>query len=122
MALRLTAPVTTTSPAQLVSDAASRATALLRARDLAGFRATFREADAIEDVHRRYQLRSKLIETALAGAGAGGPRDAATLFLLAAEEAVAALEQEAREPVFLNYAGVALYELGALPAAEALFR
>ena len=36
--------------------------------------------------------------------------------------AVELLEEEPREPVLLNYAGVALYELGSLDAAEALFR
>src|SRR6266516_4349199 len=41
--------------------------------------------------------------------------------LATATAALDALEAEPREPVLLNYAGVALYEVGALQAAELLF-
>ena len=121
MALRLIdpdpAPQPGRPPAELLLGKAQSA---LAAKDLAGYRALFAEAAAVTDVHRRYQARKVLVEAGLATRG-GDAATVAPVFLIAARGAVEALEDEPREPVLLNYAGVALYEIGELPAAEALF-
>src|SRR3954463_8364763 len=99
-----------------------RAQACLAAGDLKAYRELFAHAATVEDPHRRYQARRTLIEQGLAAARDTPSKDVPALFLTAARGAVGLLEAEPREPVLLNYAGVALYELGALDAAEALFR
>lgn len=71
---------------------------------------------------RRYRARRDAIELALARAGSAPARDLPDLFAGAAEEALAGLAEEPSEPLLLNYAGVGLYELGALEAAAELFR
>jgi tetratricopeptide (TPR) repeat protein len=69
---------------------------------------------------QRYRGRRDAIESSLAAASAAG-RDLPALYAGVAREALAGLEEEAGEPLLLNYAGVALYELGALDAAAELF-
>ncbi len=91
------------------------AAARLAAGDWAGYRALVAEALEVADVHRRYQACRTLVEAALSA----GSNPAA--LLAAATAAVDILETEPREPVLLNYAGVALYEVGAVKAAELLF-
>jgi glycosyltransferase involved in cell wall biosynthesis len=91
------------------------ATARLSAGDWAGYRSVFAEAGKVEDVHRRYEARRALLAAGLRA----GSKPAALVTTAAA--ALDALVEEAREPVLLNAAGVAFYELGALQAAEALF-
>jgi tetratricopeptide (TPR) repeat protein len=123
MALRLSRPAdaseTSTRTSQRID---ARAKACLAAGDLKGYRELFAHAAAVEDPHRRYQARRTLIEQGLAAAGSTPSKDVPALFLAVARSAVELLEDEPREPVLLNYTGVALYELGALDAAEALFR
>src|SRR3954470_20510155 len=99
-----------------------RAQACLAARDLKGYRELFAFVAELEDAHRRYQARRTLIEQGLGAARDTPSKDVPALFLAVARSAVELLEAEAREPVLLNYAGVALYELGSLDTAEALFR
>src|SRR4051794_32141431 len=99
-----------------------RAQACLAAGDLKGYRELFAHVGGIEDPHRRYQARRTLIEQGLGAARSTPSKDVPALFLAVARSAVELLEAEPREPVLLNYAGVALYELGSLDAAEALFR
>src|SRR4051794_31953444 len=99
-----------------------RAQACLAAGDLKGYRELFAHVAEIEDPHRRYQARRTLIEQGLGAASRTPSKDVPALFLAVARSAVELLEAEPREPVLLNYAGVALYELGALDAAEAFFR
>lgn len=91
------------------------AAAKLAAKDWAGFRAVIGDAGKIEDVHRRYEARRALLAAGLR-AGASGPPLVAT-----AASAVEVLEDDPREPVLLNCAGVAFYELGAVAVAESLF-
>jgi glycosyltransferase involved in cell wall biosynthesis/predicted Zn-dependent protease len=91
------------------------ATARLNAGDWAGYKATFADAAAIEDVHRRYEARRALLAAGLRAAA----KPAALIATAAA--ALDILIEEPREPVVLNAAGVAFYELGALQAAEELF-
>jgi tetratricopeptide (TPR) repeat protein len=100
----------------------ARAQACLAAGDLKGYRELFAHVAEIEDPHRRYQARRTLIEQGLGATRSAPSKDVAALFLAVARNAVELLEAEPREPVLLNYTGVALYELGALDAAEALFR
>jgi tetratricopeptide (TPR) repeat protein len=96
---------------RLVPAAAAR----LSAGDWAGYRAVFAEAGKEQDVHRRYEARRALLAAGLQA----GSKPAA--LLATAAVALDALVEDAREPVLLNAAGVAFYELGALQAAEALF-
>lgn len=129
MALRLTVPgagpVAPAAPAPIASPVpavtlAARAQALLAARDLDGYRGLFARTAEIEDVHRRFQARRALIEAGLA-ARATAPAHVAPLFCAVATAAIELLEEDPREPVLLNHAGVACYELGAIVAAEKLF-
>ncbi|HEV3001115.1 MAG TPA: glycosyltransferase [Solirubrobacteraceae bacterium] len=97
-----------------------RAEACLAARDVAGYRALFAEAAAVEDQHRRHQARRGLIEAGLA-AGGRELNAMGLVFAAIARETLDVLDADPREPVLLNYAGIALYELGELGAAEQLF-
>ena len=118
MALRLTA-APAASPAPL--DPARAAAACFDRRDVDGYAALFADVAALEDVHARYAARIKLVEAALlAGRDADRARVPA-IYLAAARATVALLEEEPREPVLLNYAGVFFYELWSLEAAGALF-
>ncbi|MEA2346195.1 MAG: hypothetical protein QOF63_4364, partial [Thermoanaerobaculia bacterium] len=100
----------------------ARAQACLVAGDLKGYRELFAQAATVEDPHRRYQARRTLVEQGLAAASKMQSKDVPALFLAVATRTVELLEDEPREPVLLNYAGVALYELGSLDAAEKLFK
>jgi glycosyltransferase involved in cell wall biosynthesis len=101
----------TPATSRLVPAAAAR----LSAGDWAGYRAVFAEAGKEQDAHRRYEARRALLAAGLQA----GSKPAA--LLTTAAVALDALVEDAREPVLLNAAGVAFYELGALQAAEALF-
>ncbi|MEZ5120060.1 MAG: glycosyltransferase [Solirubrobacterales bacterium] len=125
MALRLTDPVgrpaaSPTSPAP-TAGLDARAHRLIAAGDLAGYAKLFGEATEIEDVHRRYETRMRLLA---AGLGVEGTTSAAVApaFAAVADAALSLLEDEPREPAIVNIAGIALYELGELAAAERLFR
>ncbi|WP_051471844.1 glycosyltransferase [Patulibacter minatonensis] len=120
MALRLTPePAATAEP--LAARLAPRADRLLRDHDLPGWSALHRSVDDEPDVHRRYEARRTLGERALAHPG-GSPAQVAARMLVVAGRLLHLLHDEPREPVLLNQAGVALYELGRLDDAEALFR
>lgn len=131
MALRLTAIADATGEASTdtssPSSAVQRVTALLArggaalsAGDVAGWRAIFARAAELPDPHLRQYARRGLAQAALTAPGTSvaqlGPRYAAV-----ADGLLAALEEEAREPTLLNIAGLALYELGVIAAAEPLF-
>jgi glycosyltransferase involved in cell wall biosynthesis/predicted Zn-dependent protease len=121
MALRLTDPSRSPTPSRPTpAQLCEHAAAFLRAGDRIAYRALFDDAAALENRHDRYGLRRALVERGLAAAGAEGAA-AAAIYLSVAEALLDLLEEEPREPVLLNYAGVALYELGALKAAKALF-
>src|SRR4051794_11801794 len=100
----------------------ARAQASLLARDFAGYGALFQEAASIDDVHRRYHARKRLVEQGLAAAGRGARTDVERTYLTVARAIAPLLAEEPSEPYFLNYMGVALYELGQLDVAESLFR
>ncbi|MDX6596824.1 MAG: hypothetical protein QOE87_711, partial [Gaiellales bacterium] len=80
----------------------------------------FAEAARWVDPHRRYQTRRRLAELVL-DAPRRGETDWMALFAAGAAELIGVLEEEAREPILLNYLGVLLYELGELRTAELLF-
>ncbi|HKG38794.1 MAG TPA: glycosyltransferase [Conexibacter sp.] len=120
MALRLTGSPTNASPAT-PPDPSAAAAACLDRHDLDGYAALFAEAASIVDVHARYAARTKLVEAALRAGQAADRARVPAIYLAAARATVALLEDEPREPVLLNYAGVLLYELWSLDAAAALF-
>ncbi|HEY6759739.1 MAG TPA: glycosyltransferase [Baekduia sp.] len=129
MALRLVAPVdgpakktiASATGAAAVAAVTTRAATLLDAHDLAGWRKLVDAAGELVDPNDRYLARRKLVESTLARRGAS-PAQTAERFLAGAVAALDALDDEPREPLLLNFAGVLLYELGAIVAAEALFR
>ncbi len=95
----------------------------LAMNQLDGYKALFERAAEHEDSHARYHARVLLIEEGLAAAGKTTSHAQVTqLFVAVANAALAALAEEPREPILLNYAGVAMYELWSLDAAHALFK
>jgi glycosyltransferase involved in cell wall biosynthesis len=116
MALRVTRPTAA------LADPGAAAVAALAREDLRAYRALFADTAAQERIHARYATRRALLEAGLQGPARETPAATAQRFAAVAGVALDALESEPREPVFLNYAGVALYELGSYAAAEALFR
>jgi glycosyltransferase involved in cell wall biosynthesis len=118
MALRVTRPTARLTAA----DPRAAATAALARGDLAAYRSLFAEAAGERSVHERYRIRKALLEAGLAGTAGERASAVAQRFAAVAAAALDALESEPREPVLLNYGGVALYELSAWSAAEALFR
>ena len=123
MALRLSRPADAADNSPRAAERIdARAQACLVAGDLKGYRALFAVVAEVDDPHRRYHAQRTLVEQGLAAAANTPAKDVPALFLAVARSGVELLEAEPREPVLLNYLGVALYELGALDAAEALFR
>jgi hypothetical protein len=118
MALRVNRP--TARPTG--TDPRVAATALLAREDLAGFRALFADVASEPGPHGPYKARKAIVEAGLQGPDRESPKAVAHRFATTAALALDALEENAREPVLLNYAGVALYEIGALAAAEGLFK
>jgi len=138
MALRLTGTSLSTSETTgaagdpfplLESGAAFAANLAAQARvHLAGnqrdrYHALFEKAAEHKDPQAVYHARVTLIEEGLQAAGKTTSATQATqLFVAVAKAALDALEEEPREPVVLNYAGVALYELWSLDAAHDIFK
>src|SRR3954451_16865464 len=123
MALRLTtaktAFETTRRPGE---EALELGRAALASNDLKRYRELFGEVAQESGYKRAYKARRCLIELGLAKLGNAQGTAVAPLMMAVANGALDALEQEPREPVLLNYAGIAFYELGSLKAAEALFK
>ena len=129
MALRLTTtPLATdhgarrpTDPGAWVHGLVSRAGACLAAGDITTYQDLLRQAADHDTPDRRYQAQVALVEQGLGAAGQAASGLAARIFGAVAAAALDALEQSPSEPVLLNYAGVAAYELWAIDAAKALF-
>ncbi len=121
MALRLTSTSFNQGP-PAAAELAEQARQLLAAGETGRYRALFARATEHEDPNRRYQARAVLLEQGLGAAGQAPAARAADIFMAVATSAVGVLEDEPREPLILNYAGVALYELWSLDAAQALFQ
>ncbi|MGA8718889.1 MAG: glycosyltransferase, partial [Solirubrobacteraceae bacterium] len=101
----------------------TQARAHLSANDLDGYKALFARAGEHTDPQARYHAHVRLVEEGLAAAGQAASITQAThRFVAAATGAIDALETDPREPILLNYAGVALYELWSLDAAHAIFK
>jgi tetratricopeptide (TPR) repeat protein len=138
MALRLTGislpdPDSTGAPGDLsalpqsggafASDLGLQARTLLAGNQRDRYLALFEKATEHTDPQAVYQARVTLIEEGLQAAGrAPSSPQAAQLFVAVAKAAIDVLEEEPREPVLLNYAGVALYELWSLEAAHDIFK
>jgi tetratricopeptide (TPR) repeat protein len=117
----------------LISSAASRAgvasgeelpalaRAALAAGDLASYRGLLTRATSLQDADERYWRSSQLVCEGLDAAAHMPQSHVHRLFAAIAAGALWALEAEPREPLLLNWAGVALYELWALDGAKALF-
>lgn len=75
-------------------------------------------ADLREETYRACR---RAVEHSIRGARDAAPRERATLHAGAAEAALALLAEEPREPLLLDRAGIALYELGARKGAAELF-
>ncbi|HEY3020446.1 MAG TPA: glycosyltransferase family 2 protein [Solirubrobacteraceae bacterium] len=122
MALRLSKPHTSPArPGAGTAELAGRARKLLTDGDLAGYRALFGEAARETDLHRRYAVRKELLQAGLA-APRGTIQQIAPVFIAVATEGLAILDEQPSEPLLLNFVGIALYELGALAGAKALFQ
>src|SRR5476649_1436658 len=91
-----------------------RAAALLASDEIPAYLELFGEAQEIANEQRRYQARKHLIEQALAATRAVNERRAITIYLAVVTAAVGVLEQTPAEPLLLNYAGIAFYELWGL--------
>ncbi|HEY4809465.1 MAG TPA: glycosyltransferase [Solirubrobacteraceae bacterium] len=103
------------------SELTRHAQRLLVADDLDGFRQLFEQSYSIGDPHQRYWTGTSLIELGLAMCPRFAPARRSALMVKLASAAVEMLEREPSEPLLLNHAGVVLYELWSLDAAEALF-
>src|SRR3954462_5318834 len=99
-----------------------RALARLRAGGHASYRSLWDEVRQIEDDDSRYRARLELLEAGFAAADGVAPARLARILPAGANPGGGARGGAPREPVLLNYVGVALYELGATEAAERLFR
>jgi tetratricopeptide (TPR) repeat protein len=111
------------SPSAFASNLAAQARVHLGGNQRDRYHALFERAAEHKDPQAVYHARVTLIEEGLDAAGrAASTTQAAQVFVAVAKAAVDALEQEPREPVLLNYAGVALYELWSLDAAHDLFK
>jgi glycosyltransferase involved in cell wall biosynthesis len=123
MALRLTtaktAFETTRRPGE---EAAELGRAALAQNDLKRYGELLAECVTERDYQRAYKARRTLLELGLEQLGRVSETASIPLMTTVAGAAVAALEQEPREPIMLNYAGIAFYEVGMLKAAEALFK
>jgi tetratricopeptide (TPR) repeat protein len=99
----------------------ARAGAALVERRFDGYRGCFAQAEAIEDPNRRYHARKLLIEQGFAICARVPQSRAPEILIATATAAIDILADNPAEPVLLNYAAVALYELWSLDAAQALF-
>jgi tetratricopeptide (TPR) repeat protein len=111
----------TVDPTAALAALAAHADAALAAGDMTRYRALFHEAARHEDHNRAYHATKTMLERGLAATSHQPPKRCAEIFAAVAEAAIESLEHEPREPVLLNYAGVAMYELWSLEAARALF-
>jgi tetratricopeptide (TPR) repeat protein len=122
MALRVIDSVPTADPLRVGRiDVAERAAAHLADGDVIAYRALYEEAAALASQQRRYEARTALLAAGFQATAESTRPVAVRLFGLLAEQSLAMLEDEPAEPVVLNGAGVAFYELGAIEAAETLF-
>ena len=121
MPLRVTTSSTNTGP-PTPAELAAHATQLIAKGDLDAYRKLFERTADHDDVSRRYHARTLLLEAGLGAAAQAPAHAAAKIFLAVAQAGTTLIEAEPREPFFLNYTGIAFYELWSLDAARSLFR
>ena len=120
MALRLTTASAPKAARRSPAELAALARMYLGRGDVGAYTALFADVAEETDEHRRFRGRLTLLEAAM---GSSAPPKVLPKVLLAAAKAgLDLLEEEAREPLFLNYTGVLCYELGGLKPAEQLFK
>src|SRR6201992_401844 len=130
MALRLTgktlqssAPAATSAqPTVNAESLVFQARTVLANSDVPAFSALFASADQLTDPQRRFHARLALIDAGFTVTAQATEGLATRVYVAIAEAALQMLETEPAEPTILNLAGVALYELWSLDAAQALFR
>jgi tetratricopeptide (TPR) repeat protein len=94
----------------------------VRAGDVQALAAAFADAKSLAEAQRAYQATRALVELVFATPARPGEVAWLDLYLTAGAATIAMLEEEPREPVLLNYAGVVLYELTENAAAKELFQ
>jgi tetratricopeptide (TPR) repeat protein len=130
MALRLTgttlqssAPAATPAQPAVTSESlAFQARAALGTGDVAAFSALFATAGELTDPHRAFHAKLALIDAGMGVTAQASTGLATRVYVAVASAALDILEDTPSEPTILNLAGVALYELWSLDAAQALFR
>ena len=130
MALRLTGKTlqsstpaaTSAAPAVTSESLAFQARTVLGEGDVAAFSALFAAADELTDPHRRFHAKLALIDAGMSVTSQASEGVATRVYVAVAGAALDMLEDTPSEPTILNLAGVALYELWSLDAAQALFR
>ncbi|HEY1569385.1 MAG TPA: glycosyltransferase [Solirubrobacteraceae bacterium] len=130
MALRLTGKTlqsstpaaTAATPAVTSESLAYEARTALGRGDVAAFSALFATAGELTDPHRRFHAQLTLIDAGMSATAQASESLATRVYVAIATAALDMLEQAPTEPTILNLAGVALYELWSLDAAQTLFR
>jgi tetratricopeptide (TPR) repeat protein len=113
---------TTAESAPSAVELGLQARRLLAAGDLSGYERLFEQAGRADEAQRRYQAQVALLELGLhAGLHSSTAAVATRVYVAVAGAALTVLEQEPSEPIILNYAGIACYELWSLDGAQALF-
>ncbi len=108
--------------AEVVVGFVERALNHLTSERIPEYLALFGEASALDGMHVRYHARRALLEQAMVVTPTVNDRRATAIFLAMAGAAIDVLEEQPAEPVLLNYAGIAFYELWSLDAARDLFK
>jgi tetratricopeptide (TPR) repeat protein len=121
MALRLTGTELSPEVVATAEPPALRARARLAAGDVDGFVRLGAETAEADRPQEGYTDLVAIIEAGLSAVDEQHAHRARTLAAVA-QVALDALEREPAEPILLNYAGVACYELWILDAAQDLFR
>jgi glycosyltransferase involved in cell wall biosynthesis len=130
MALRLTgktlqssAPTAApTQPSVTAESLAFQARGALGTGDITAYSALFATAGELTDPHRRFHAKLALIDAGMTFTAQASEGLATRIYVAVAGAALDMLEETPSEPTILNLAGVALYELWSLDAAQALFR
>ena len=130
MALRLTGTTlqssaraaTPAEPAVTSESLVFQARKALTSGDVAAFAALFATAGELTDPHGRFHAKLALIDAGMSVTAQASESLATRVYGAIAGAALDMLEDTPSEPTILNLAGVALYELWSLDAAQALFR
>ena len=130
MALRLTGktlqsstPAATPATPTVTSESlAFQARTALGSGDVPAFSALFADANELTDPQRRFHAKLTLIDAGMSATAQASEGLATRVYVAIATAALDVLEESPSEPTILNLAGVALYELWSLDAAQALFR